>query len=306
MVDSTVLPPPTPPAGSVAKLNRTAGAAEDPNLVFATMHGAQVGGRYHRFGRLEVFFVSDLTAEHYRGLGLEQLGQGRLQQTPIISEAFQLPRFWDAQNLLPAGYSLLSPAGPADTRESPHVDFFDFIERNSYLMQFSGGVAPLQPSPPSAVRAPEPNDTYTTPDPVQMTEALIKGLGLTYDELAAITGLARGDFFNWRHPNVTPRSASVRRLLRVYALARALINRFGSTDAAIWLRGGAPPPLDQLAAGQFEAVEDSVADLLFSESTIGREEYGAVVLEADVDVALPPFGATLERSARKPRRVDLP
>lgn len=49
---------------------------------------------------------------------------------------------------------------------------------------------------------PAPNDTYTTPDPIQMTEALIKGLGLTYDELAAITGLARGDFFNWRRPNV--------------------------------------------------------------------------------------------------------
>ncbi len=141
-----------------------------------------------------------------------------------------------------------------------------------------------------------------------MTEALIKELGLNYDELAAITGLARGDFFNWRHPNMSPHSASVRRLLRVYALARALINRFGPTDAAIWFRGGAPSPLDQLGAGQFDAVEGSVADLLFSESTIGREEYGALVLEVDVDldVALPPSGAMLERSAHRPRRVDLP
>lgn len=153
---------------------------------------------------------------------------------------------------------------------------------------------------------PAPNDTYTTADPVQVTEALIKGLGLTYDELAAITGVARGDFFNWRRPNVAPRSASVRRLLRVYALARAVINRFGPTEAAIWLRGGAISPLDQRAAGQFENVEDSVADLLFSGSTIGREEYGALVPEVDVDLALPPPGATLERSARKPRRVDLP
>jgi hypothetical protein len=138
------------------------------------------------------------------------------------------------------------------------------------------------------------------PDPKRMLATLSDGLRLTFDEIHEITGIARTTLFYWKGGETVPRPAKLTPLLRLYALARALLGHFREPEeAAAWLRAGNPSPLQLLKRGDFDKVEDAVAALVFAESTVGYEPQQALRPDEDVDV---PVGSRMA-DAKPARRV---
>jgi hypothetical protein len=92
-------------------------------------------------------------------------------------------------------------------------------------------------------------------------------------------------------------------LLRLYALAQALLGHLGeSEEAAAWLRAGSPSPLQLLKRGEFDKVEDAVAALVFEDSTVGYEPHRAFRPDEDFDVPVGGRMADAKPALRVARR----
>jgi len=142
-------------------------------------------------------------------------------------------------------------------------------------------------------------------DPVAIADRLQKWLGLTIDDLAAIGGISKTTIHYWHRENGKPRPATVRRLLRAYALIQALIVQRGRERTAAWLRSGNPSPLELLKGGAFDAVEDQAAGVLFGVASRKRD-YAAYMVDVDDDAPPLVVAATpLRRARQSPRRGRL-
>lgn len=151
----------------------------------------------------------------------------------------------------------------------------------------------------------EDRKTTDVLDPVAIADRLHRWLGLTVDDLAAIAGIARTTIHYWHRANARPRPATVRRLLRAYALVQALIAQGGVDVTATWLRSGAPSPLDLLKTGDYETVEDMVAAKLF-DAAERQPDYAAYMPESSDEVSIiAPQMPSLRRAPRQPRRGRL-
>ncbi len=154
------------------------------------------------------------------------------------------------------------------------------------------------------VEAPLPKSSVL--DPVAIADRLQGWLGLTIDDLAAIANISKTTIHYWHREHGKPRPATVRQLLRAYALVQALIAQRGVEGTAIWLRSGHPSPLDLLKAGEFQAVEDNAASQLFS-TVSRRPDYGAYLSE-ELDEDRPSTASptpSLRRASQPPRRGRL-
>ena len=104
-------------------------------------------------------------------------------------------------------------------------------------------------------------------DALQAVEDLRTRLDLTYDDLAAITGVVKNTIYDWKRTGANPRPSTVRKLWRVHTLVRALVSQLGEMEAVEWLRAGPESPLDLLRTGGLEAAELRASRLLFRPPT---------------------------------------
>lgn len=151
---------------------------------------------------------------------------------------------------------------------------------------------------------PKPNENM--PDLADAAEKLHGWLSLTYDELAAITGIGKTTFFDWRRTERTPRPSTIHKLLRLYAVARAMVDVRGATDAAAWFRTGQPAPLDLLRRQDFAGVEQAAAAVLFRRPKGRGIDYTGFAPLPNFDIAPTDSSGLVRRTPRGARRVKLP
>lgn len=146
-------------------------------------------------------------------------------------------------------------------------------------------------------------------DALHAADELRAWLDLTYDDLAAITGIAKNTFHHWRRTGARPRPSTARRLWRVHALVRALIARLGRQPAVAWLRTGPRSPLSLLLEGDLEGAEEAAHALLFRHPTARPDEqpgYAPFHLEPEFEVRAELPAAPLRRAPRRPTRGRRP
>lgn len=148
-------------------------------------------------------------------------------------------------------------------------------------------------------------DQASIADATAAADELRRWLGLTYEELEAATGIGRTTFHYWRREGGTPRPITMRKLLRVHALARAVVATLGADGARTWFSAGPERPLDLLLAGKIEAAEEAAAALLFRGAGSARGECFSVPTfapepEFDIEGAPPP--RPLRRAPKRARR----
>ena len=122
-------------------------------------------------------------------------------------------------------------------------------------------------------------------------------LGITYGQLATITGISRASFFNWREPGFSPRPNNLQRIQRLHATISLLVRRFGSRGARTWLLSGDNPVWDLLMAGDMLTAENEIRSRLFVQPA-SKSKYNALPLD-EVSLDIP---ATDAKSGRTPRR----
>jgi hypothetical protein len=145
-------------------------------------------------------------------------------------------------------------------------------------------------------------------DALRAADDLRTWLGATYDDLQAITGIAKNTIHYWRRTGASPRSSTVRRLWRAHALIKALISRLGKDAAITWLRTGPGSPLGALLSGDLEGAEAAVHQVLFRHPTgrpEEREDEAPFRPEPEFEVRTDPATAAVRRASRPPRRGRL-
>jgi hypothetical protein len=150
---------------------------------------------------------------------------------------------------------------------------------------------------------PLPNDDR--PDFWEIAKKLHGWLGLTYDDLASITGNGKSTFYDWRHTERTPRPATTQPLLRLYAVSRAMVDLLGASNAAAWFRAGQPSPVDLLRKKDFDAAEQAAAAVLFRQPKGRSPDYTAFAPQPDFDIISPDSPALTRRAPRVARCVRL-
>lgn len=117
-------------------------------------------------------------------------------------------------------------------------------------------------------------DVPSRPDnPLEATHCLLRWFDLTYNELSAITGVARGSFFYWQRTGATPYRKSLRKLWRLYALADAVVGKIGERAAAEWLRTGDPTPMNLLREGRIDEAENRAQMLVLADRSLQPSRY---------------------------------
>ena len=160
----------------------------------------------------------------------------------------------------------------------------------------------------AAVVAEDPPRPAREIDPQRAAEDLREWLDLTYDDLAAITGIAKNTVHYWKRTGASARPSTVRKLWRVHTLVHALISQLGQTQAVEWLRAGPESPLNLLLAGDLEAVERKASRLLFRppENPSDQADYVPFRPEQDFDEHVEqPATDQLRRARRRPTRGRL-
>jgi hypothetical protein len=138
---------------------------------------------------------------------------------------------------------------PADT---PPEALSYCLRSARHLRQGLVGPGGMEAHSPSGVSPPP-----TQPPPVRPSAALAAAeelrdwLDLTYEDLAAITGIGRSTLFSWRHPQtgrseVRPRRARLGRLNLLHAVIGELVDVLGVDRARAAIREGDPSRLDRL------------------------------------------------------------
>ena len=136
---------------------------------------------------------------------------------------------------------------------------------------------------------------------LEALDAVRSTLGLTFGQVATITGIGRTTFHYWRREGADPRPGTVRPLWRLTALAKAIDRSVGMRDGVGWLRAGSPSPLDLLLAGDLDSVEDLVSRSVFTGSSFRRHE-PTVDLADDEAAPAVNRGSPARRSGRRPSR----
>jgi hypothetical protein len=125
-------------------------------------------------------------------------------------------------------------------------------------------------------------------------------LGVTYEQLADMTGVSRASLFNFRHSGATHRPSSTQPVQRLYALTSLLVRRFGAHGARIWLHAGADPVWNYLIRGDLSGVEDRIRGELFHQQAVaGRRNE---ITFDEEPLALFPAGTGSQRAPRRARR----
>jgi hypothetical protein len=114
----------------------------------------------------------------------------------------------------------------------------------------------------------DPGDILDWPDTATLPRQLADWLGITYDQLANITGVSRAAFFYWRRPGTKPRSENAERVQHLFALTSLLVKRLGVRGARAWLHSGPTPAWDVLLAGDLTNLDRLVRQSMFPSRTI--------------------------------------
>jgi hypothetical protein len=129
-------------------------------------------------------------------------------------------------------------------------------------------------------QGPEP----TEPDAARLARQLIDWLGITYQQLAGVTGISRSAFFHWRNATVTPRGSKLRPLLRVHSLVSLLVKRFGVDGARRWLHSNGDS-WNRLLDGDIDGVEHDVRLALLGKPDASLRRLRSIVEEVEIDVS---------------------
>jgi len=250
--------------------------------------------------------------------GVGQILQEAPQYTNIESVHFDWVDAW-TQTTTPTTVILPEPVGPV-TRlilqrfESAFSYRFDRILRFAFLTQADtlfGELACSSPAPTGTGTWTEAQVWPTVPEspaealgPIAIVDRLIAWLEVTYEELAAITGISRSALFYWRKTGATPRSTNMRHLMRVYSVVSLLVNRFGVDGARRWFHSDGSESWQNLLSGSVDTVERRARATLFRQpvrtGSVGHS------ISDDVDIPLPTDrGSRLERAKRSPKRGRL-
>ncbi len=119
-----------------------------------------------------------------------------------------------------------------------------------------GGASP-PPTPPPPSR---PSSA------LEAAEELRRWLELTYEDLAAITGIGRSTLFSWRHPQVgrpavRARRARLGRLNVLHAVVGELVDVLGEDQANDAIREGDPSLLDRLRGADEQSFRSVVREI---------------------------------------------
>jgi hypothetical protein len=164
-------------------------------------------------------------------------------------------------------------------------------------------VAPDQPTLPSTIG----RDAAPRFPALQAAADLRTWLHITYDEVAAMSGLAKRTIHHWRATGAQPHPATVRRLLEIHALVDALRRTLGPDRAGDWFRTGVPSPLQLLNAGDWSSVQEAMHDVLFRQPRKERDFAGHSPYDSDTDFAVgSQEDRQFRRATRSPRRGRLP
>lgn len=125
-----------------------------------------------------------------------------------------------------------------------------------------------------------------------MLNEIISGLGITYDQLAQITGIGRTTLFYWRRGEASPRASNLHQVMRLHALVSLLVKRFGNNGATSWLQLANPERWDRLIHGDLVWVEREVrtelmrqhAPLTKSKEVTAEESYYEPSVQEDAPV----------------------
>jgi hypothetical protein len=99
--------------------------------------------------------------------------------------------------------------------------------------------------------------TDSSLDQAALPKQICDWLGISYEQLAGITGVSRSTFFNWRQPAARPRPGGMQRVQRLHALISPLVQEFGVSEARRWLHSEERSVWDRLMAGDLAAAEDA-------------------------------------------------
>lgn len=107
-------------------------------------------------------------------------------------------------------------------------------------------------------------------NPAVLARQLATWLGITYDQLADMTGVSRAAFFYWRRPGATPHPDNARQVERLYAVISLLVKRFGVQGARSWIHSTEGQLWENLLAGNLARVEEVARSQLFHQKTALR------------------------------------
>ncbi|HEX8103572.1 MAG TPA: hypothetical protein VF533_13230 [Solirubrobacteraceae bacterium] len=150
---------------------------------------------------------------------------------------------------------------------------------------------------PSAQNEPvvEPSRAYRT------FRELMEMLSASQAEAAAAVGLSRGAVDTWRRGR-EPQPRNARRLYRTHTMLKTLKRRLGGhAELQHWLEAGTPSAREMLLAGDLDAVDRMVSEIVFAGAPAASERIAAHVEEL---VESPGTESSIETPATaKPRRV---
>lgn len=243
-----------------------------------------------------IYSPDDISVHDYLGLGLPYSASF---ETIEVGDVPPLLNLWELSRFGPSLFHVVSAGGLESTGPRPRgTGLRRLLSRGTSL------VVALEPgaNERDAMReACVQRDSVHTSDQIDLVKVkdeLRQWLGISHDELSAISGINRGTFFNWTRSKAIPRAETVSRLLRVYALVRALRNQLGSTETAAWFRSGTPSPMDLLRRKEFDLAQRAAASVLFREEPPDDLRYAAFAPELDLDIQTTPRSDSPKRSTR--------
>ena len=142
------------------------------------------------------------------------------------------------------------------------------------------------------------------PSAWQAAQQLRSWLGVTFEQLSAMTGIGVSTFHSWSDADVVPRPSKVSGLWHLYTFARALHARLGAIEAPAWLRSGHPSPLRMMLEGRVAEVEEAAYESALRPISLDANPFMAARLEdglgADYPVSVSPRAPGTASRAKRP------
>jgi len=184
-------------------------------------------------------------------------------------------------------------------RDSTSLLFFSIADAATYMFRWQESafaavieskLAPLDsPYVPAMV-----------PDAASIPGQITDWLGITYDQLASITGISRATFFYWRRPGIQPRPDNALRLQGLYSLTSLLVRRLGVHGARMWLRSGKSPAWNLLMSGDLAGLDARIRNAMFPDQAVVASPNR--ILLGEVNPVLPSAPDDPEHSPHRSRR----